>query len=84
MNLPSISANLPQLPQDKGNHVVYGLVLFMLLAFIRSPEIALAIVVALGIAKELYDKYTGTGTPDAWDAVATSCGAAAGYLCTLM
>jgi hypothetical protein len=84
MTFHSISANLPQLPADKANHVVYGIVLFMLLALIRSPEIALAIVAIVGVAKELYDKYTGMGTADVWDAAATLCGGTAGYLCTLI
>ena len=64
MTFHSISANLPKLPVDKANHVVYGIALFMLLILIGSPKIALAIVVTMGVAKELCDKYTGTNTPD--------------------
>ena len=78
----SISSKLPQLPQDKANHFVYGVVMFTLLLLIKSPEIALAIVVVIGVAKEVYDKYSGTGTPDVLDAVATMCGGSMGYLCT--
>ena len=81
MTFPALSTLLPHLREDKANHFIYGVVLFILLAFIRSPEIALAIVVAVGIAKEIYDKYSETGTPDIWDAVATTAGGAAGYLC---
>ena len=73
---------LPQLTADKGNHLAYGLVLFIVLAFARDPLFALAIVVTVGIVKEVYDKATGTGTPEVWDAVATGCGGLAGYICT--
>ena len=82
MKLPSISALLYQIPQDKANHFIYGLGLFIALAFAHDPIFALALVVAVGIVKEVYDKVTGTGTPDVWDAVATSLGGLAGYICT--
>jgi len=84
MKLPSISALMYQIPQDKANHAIYGLVLFIALAFARDPLFALALVIVAGIVKEIYDKVTGTGTPDVWDAVATSLGGLAGYICTLV
>jgi hypothetical protein len=84
MNLPSISALLYQVPADKANHFIYGIVLFILLVFALSPLAALVAVTVTGIVKEVYDKVTATGTPDAWDAVATAAGGLAGYICTLI
>ena len=84
MKLPSISALMYQVPADKANHFLYALVLFIPLAFVLTPVIALAAVVATGIVKEVYDKVTGTGTPDYLDAVATALGGLAGYVCTLV
>lgn len=74
--------NLPQLPVDKANHFVYGVVLFTVLAFLRDPLFALWLVIGVGILKELFDKVTGTGNPEVWDAVATAAGGAFGFLCT--
>jgi len=82
MKLPSISALMYQIPADKANHTIYGLGLFILMAWLRDPVFALLLVIAVGIVKEVYDKVTETGTPDVWDAVATACGGLAGYLCT--
>ena len=73
---------LPQLPADKGTHFFYGALLFTLLVFPTSPLVALGVVVFMGIAKEVYDKLTGTGTPEVWDVVATAAGGLFGYLCT--
>ena len=82
MKFPSISALMYQFPADKANHALWGLALFIALAFARDPLFALLMVVAVGIVKEIYDKVTETGTPDVWDAVATACGGLAGFICT--
>jgi hypothetical protein len=84
MKLPSISALMYQIPADKANHFIYGIVLFILLVFALSPLAALVAVTVTGIVKEVYDKVTGTGTPDYLDAVATALGGLAGYICTLV
>ncbi len=84
MKLPSISALLPQIPADKANHALWGMGLFIILAFARDPMFALALVLVVGIVKEVYDKVTATGTPDVWDAVATGLGGLAGYICTTL
>ena len=73
---------LPLLPADKGTHLAYGLGLFIALAFARSPEFAVVMVAVVGIVKEIYDKVSGTGTPEVLDAVATACGGLAGFVCT--
>lgn len=82
--------NLPQLPQDKANHFVYGvgiaLVAGLLAARIPAlgsllpltPGQAGALAAALAAAaKEVYDRTSGKGTPDALDAVATAAGGVA-------
>jgi len=77
----SISAVLPQLPADKANHFIYGLALFVASTFVLVPLYSLALVIVVGIVKEVYDHLTASGTPDVWDAVATAAGGGAGYLC---
>ena len=72
--------NLPMLPHDKANHLVYGLVLFLVGNAVFSWEVGLALAVAFGGAKELYDKYSQKGTPDVMDFVATVAGAGLGLL----
>jgi hypothetical protein len=84
MKLPSISALMYQLPADKANHFIYGVGLFIVLAFICDPLFAVVLVAVVATVKELYDGITKTGTPDAWDAVATAAGGVAGYLCTFI
>lgn len=71
-----------QLPADKANHFVYGVGLFIALAFARDPLFAVVLVAVVAAVKEFYDGITKTGTPDPWDAVATAAGGAAGYICT--
>jgi hypothetical protein len=84
MKPPSISGLMYQIPADKANHFIYGLGLFIALTIARDPLFALALVVVVGIVKEVYDKVTATGTPDFWDAVATAAGGLAGYICTFL
>ena len=84
MKLPSISALLPQLPADKANHALYGIGMFIALALVVAPGGALAGVIVAGVAKEVYDKLTASGTPDPWDAVATSAGGIAGFVCVYL
>ncbi len=84
MKLPSISGLMYQVPADKANHFIYGLGLFIALTIAATPSFALALVVVVGVVKEVYDKVTATGTPDFWDAVATAAGGLAGYICTFL
>ena len=51
---------LPQLSQDKANHLAYGA----------------ALCAAFGIGKEIYDRVSRNGTPDVLDAAATLLGGA--------
>jgi hypothetical protein len=59
--------NLPQLPQDKANHALWGAIIFIAaLAVTRTPLIAAAVVVVAAAAKEASDaiiNYRTTGDP---------------------
>ena len=65
--------NLPQLPQDKANHFVYGAVLCASCHWAIGPW-ALAVVCVAAIGKELYDQSSGKGCPEIWDAAWTIIG----------
>lgn len=73
--------SLPQLPQDKANHFVYGAVLFALVGAAAGPLWALAGVAAAAVAKEVYDS-TGRGHVEFADAAATLAGGATCFVCT--
>ena len=57
------------LPADKSSHAMYGLIVWGLVS-IYNPEVAICLVLFMGISKEIIDRYIG-GTRDVWDAVAT-------------
>lgn len=71
---------LPQLPQDKANHFIYGALAsvagVVVASAIGMPPATLALLFSagVGIAKELWDKTTGLGDPDILDALATAAG----------
>lgn len=81
---------LPQLPQDKANHLLYGALAFNLAYPLTDAFAALAIVAALAVAKELSDwalnrRAQAAGLPaphgvEVLDALATLAG---GVLCFL-
>jgi hypothetical protein len=77
--------NLPQLPQDKANHAIYGALIFIVsFLFSHSAVIAGCIVVFFALAKEGSDaliNYRTTGDPmhgphgvEVFDALATCFG----------
>lgn len=73
---------MPQLPQDKANHFIYGLVGFLGVGLIFGMVAGILFSAIIGAAKEVYDRVTKKGTPDVLDFVATAAGGAVGYLCT--
>lgn len=75
--------NLPQLPQDKANHYVYGLVLFVVLQAVLPEPAAFGIVFVVAWLWELYSARTKKGSVDGLDILATVAGAAAGFICTI-
>jgi hypothetical protein len=47
---------MPQLPQDKANHAVYGALIFLLaLAITRRMDVAYGLVVLAAVGKEVLD-----------------------------
>ena len=73
---------MPQLPQDKANHFIYGLAIFLVVGFAIDAVAGLTAAALIGAIKEVYDQKSKTGCPDAMDFVATAAGGVAGYLCT--
>jgi hypothetical protein len=64
---------------DKQAHFFSGLALCLAVALFFGAYAGLAVAVLAGIGKEVYDIY-GRGTPDIFDAVATSAGGALGFV----
>jgi hypothetical protein len=73
---------MPQLPQDKANHFIYGLAIFLVVGFAIDAVAGVGAAALFGAAKEVYDRVSKKGCPDAMDFVATAAGGVAGYLCT--
>ncbi len=83
---------LPMLPQDKANHFIYGLLIFLLFKIIlvrystktlkrRISLIGIISCSLFGISKEIYDYLNkDVHTPDIYDAVITILGGLIGLL----
>ena len=66
------------MPKDKILHVIVGFIIGFLGAyFLRSAPFGFGIACLAGAAKEAYDKYSGKGTPEWLDFLAT---AASGFI----
>lgn len=74
---------LPQLPQDKASHVLYGLLAFCVFGLI-SPVSGFLAAVFIGAAKEAWDRWTGKGHVEWADFIATTAGGGAGLFCTFL
>jgi len=61
---------LPQIPQDKANHFIYGFVIYILATLIFSNLISLGILLIVAVGKEAYDS-KHNGSVEALDVVAT-------------
>ncbi len=80
--------NLPRIPEDKANHFIYGLgifaVLFLSCFFFVKLQAAVSIAtlatISVGIIREPYQRHTGIGTYDLYDALATTLGGLSGAL----
>ena len=70
---------LPQMPQDKANHFVYGLLLFSV-AGLYDPLAGLGAVLVAAAAKEAWDSIGG-GHVEFLDFLSTFAGGAAGFFC---
>ena len=67
-----------KIPIDKQAHFYAGFGIAMAIG-IYSPLAGFCLSVIAGAAKEAYDKYSGTGTPDGADFAATVIGGVLGY-----
>lgn len=73
--------SLPQLAQDKANHLLYGLLAFTLAAICFGAAVAAAVVVVVAAGKEVFDfVHREAHTPDIGDFVATVAGGALGLI----
>jgi hypothetical protein len=79
MQIPLLSS----IPYDKALHALGGVILFAAGHYIFGWQAGLGLAIAIGAAKEIYDKVSGKGTPDPMDFVATALGGLLGLLCTL-
>jgi hypothetical protein len=75
---------MPQLPQDKANHFIYGLAIFLVMGFAIDAVAGVGAAALFGAAKEVYDRVSKKGCPEAMDFLATAAGGVAGYLCTYL
>lgn len=66
---------LPQLPADKANHFAYGAVIAAVGCLV-SPLSGAALCLAFAVSKEVYDRVSGKGHAEFWDAIATMLGGA--------
>lgn len=73
--IQAICNMLPLIPQDKANHVIYGMIIYYLVQFSLTPYAALATVAVFAVAKEVYDWASKRGTPEFLDIMATVLGA---------
>ena len=72
--------SIPQLPQDKANHFIFGVLAYIPAAAFFGPVAGLVTAVVVGAAKELHDSQ-GHGCVEFYDFLATALGGAAGFLC---
>jgi hypothetical protein len=63
------------IPVDKANHFIAGTLIYCVASLFLTPIVALAPVVVIGAAKEVYDKSSKKGTPDLVDFIFTVLGA---------
>ena len=67
---------LPQLPQDKANHFIYGAFIYLFTSLIVEPYPSLFIVASFAFFKEFVDTYRDSSDFSLWDFVVTVLGGA--------
>ena len=73
------------MPKDKILHVIVGFIIGFLGAyFLRSAPFGFGLAVITGVGKEVYDKISGKGTPEAFDSLATVVGGFIGAGITIL
>ena len=79
MNLEDILSKINAIPADKAAHFASGVVCYALVLPALGVGYALLAVAVVAAVKEAYDyAHRNIHTPDVWDAVATTLGAAVG------
>lgn len=73
---------LYQLPPDKANHLIYGLLIYCVVG-LYSPQAGLLAATIAALAKEAYDS-TGRGRVEVLDCIATVAGGALGFFCSMV
>ena len=73
-----------KIPQDKKMHFVAGFAITAIVSLFFGYIIGVIVAVIAAAGKELYDKVTGTGTPEVLDFVATIAGAAAAVIASVV
>ena len=80
--IEKILTKLNAIPSDKVYHFAGGTILFAAALPFIGYKYAMAFVVIVGFAKELYDAINkDRHTPDIWDAIATILGGMVGLSC---
>ena len=49
--------NLPQIPQDKANHIIFGWLIFFISNLFLNVYISFSIVLVFATLKEVYDEF---------------------------
>ena len=62
------------IPVDKMLHLLLGAAAACILFPAISGGLAIAVVISLGAVKEIWDSWSGKGTPDVWGFVVTVLG----------
>ena len=73
-----------KIPQDKKKYFVAGFAITAIVSLFFGYIIGVIVAVIAAAGKELYDKVTGTGTPEVLDFVATIVGAAAAVIASVV
>ena len=73
-----------KIPQDKKKHFVAVFAITAIVSLFFGYIIGVIVAVIAAAGKELYDKVTGTGTPEVLDFVATIVGAAAAVIASVV
>jgi hypothetical protein len=72
---------LPLLVEDKANHLIYGIAIYMLSYIFLDRFYAMIPVIIIGALKEVYDHYSEKNNADIFDFIWTVVG---GLLCELI
>lgn len=72
---------LPLLVEDKANHLIYGIAIYMLSYIFLDRFYAMIPVIIIGALKEVFDHYSEKNNADIFDFIWTVVG---GLLCELI